>query len=371
MSQGMTERIAVFDEVAALPRSVCAFMEAEASSDLCLGLTWFELLRRHSPAEGYAPRIYVVRAAEGEAIDCVLFAQRPVTSSAFGARRLLSLTNFYTMSFAPVLRRELADAREPLRCLAAHILSERPGWDVLDFRSLIADAASTRALEDALGSVGMVLDSYAQFDNWYLPCAGVSGAQYMASRPSQLRNTVTRKAKKLAKAHRFEIAICCTPQELAKALPDYQAVYARSWKEPESYPDFVPALMEHAAGEGRLRLGLLYVDGMPAAAQIWLLTGKKALIYKLAYDEAYAAFSVGSILTKAMFEHVLDLDKVDEIDYGVGSEPYKLDWMSEKRRVIGLLAFNPRRLKGLSAAGRHFAGRLWRGWRTTWRSRGS
>jgi len=53
---------------------------------------------------------------------------------------------------------------------------------------------------------------------------------------------------------------------------------------------------------------------------------------------------------------------VAEIDYGVGSERYKLDWMSDCRHIIGLTCFNPRSIGGLSAAVRHFGGRLRRRW---------
>ena len=81
------------------------------------------------------------------------------------------------------------------------------------------------------------------------------------------------------------------------------------------------------------------VDHEPAAAQIWLISGRRATIYKLAYDERFAPLSIGSILTKTMFDHVLENDGVSEIDYGVGSERYKRDWMSHSRRVIGLIGF--------------------------------
>ena len=36
-----------------------------------------------------------------------------------------------------------------------------------------------------------------------------------------------------------------------QAIADYQTIYAASWKPPESFPDFVPALIRLAAELGR------------------------------------------------------------------------------------------------------------------------
>jgi CelD/BcsL family acetyltransferase involved in cellulose biosynthesis len=98
-------------------------------------------------------------------------------------------------------------------------------------------------------------------------------------------------------------------------------------------------------------LGILYVDGAPAASQLWITTAKKALIYKLAYNDSWRDYSVGSILSLEMFRQAIDQDRVEEIDYGVGSEPYKKDWMEDKRRLYGLAAFNLRTASGLVRAG--------------------
>jgi CelD/BcsL family acetyltransferase involved in cellulose biosynthesis len=100
------------------------------------------------------------------------------------------------------------------------------------------------------------------------------------------------------------------------------------------------------------------MDEQPVAAQIWLLSGKRATIYKLAYDGQYGQLSVGSILTKLMFDHAIDVDHVSEVDFGAGSEAYKLEWMSACRRVAALIAFNVRSPLGLIVAARHFSGRV-------------
>jgi CelD/BcsL family acetyltransferase involved in cellulose biosynthesis len=105
-----------------------------------------------------------------------------------------------------------------------------------------------------------------------------------------------------------------------------------------------------------LRLGILHLNSVPVAAQLWLTHGGVASIYKLAYDEEASRYSAGTVLTAAMFEQALDRDHVVEIDYLNGDEPYKRDWMSHRRERRGIIAFDLSQWKGFKAALRHWAG---------------
>jgi hypothetical protein len=184
------------------------------------------------------------------------------------------------------------------------------------------------------------------FDNWYLALKGRTFDQYFASRPSRLVSTIKRRRRKLEAQHTVRVTLDVTPERIR----DFITVYERSWKRPEPYPDFIPALAATCARLGVLRLGILDVDGVPAAAQLWITAGRKSVIYKLAYDDAYLDFSVGSILSSEMFRHAIDVDHVQEIDYGVGSEPYKRDWMEEKRELHGVIAHNLATPLGIGSA---------------------
>ena len=139
--------------------------------------------------------------------------------------------------------------------------------------------------------------------------------QYFDSLPSQLKNTIRRKSKQLAKTGNFRIEIITTPDQAEHAITAYGKVYNASWKVPEPYPEFIPGLIRTYAASGALRLGLAYLDNEPVAAQIWIVSDGIASIYKLAYDERYAKLSAGSVLTTRLMERVIDVDKVHEIDY--------------------------------------------------------
>ncbi len=352
-----SQRVAVLDPTGELPDDVQRFMAIFAGDELCLNRDWFDLLIRYSPAAGQKPRLYVVRAEDEDRIDCLLFAMS--NSDGSRPRKLSSLTNFYTMSYAPLIRRDLADQRSCLDALASFIVREEPVWDLIELHCFIEESATTGEWVRALRQAGLIVGTFAEFENWFYPCEGVSAEQYFATRPPPVR-AITRKMRQAQKKHALSFQLYDSARDIETGLQDYERVYANSWKGAEGFPEFVPQLIRCYAAQGKLRLGILRLDDVPGAAQLWLITGRRATIYKVAYDEKFAPLSVGSLLSKFIFDHVLDHDKVSEIDYGVGSERYKLDWMSECRHIVGIVCFNPRSSAGLAAAARHFSGRWWR-----------
>jgi len=281
---------------------------------------WFRCL--HATAVTHPPRVY--NAGDAAMVCC------------WNGRTLESLANYYTTEFGV-----LGDGR--LDAIVERIAADRPSGVRLTF----LPEALADSLTQALSKVGFFVRPYFMYENWFVRLRGRDFDGYMAGRSSQTTNTIKRRRKKLAAAHAYEIVLT----KEADRIADFVTVYSQSWKHAEPHPAFIPTLAATCVSLGVLRLGILYVDGAPAAAQLWITTAKKALIYKLAYDDSFREYSVGSILSLEMFRQAIDEDRVEEIDYGVGSEPYKRDWMEDKRRLYGLVAFNLRTPSGLLRAG--------------------
>jgi CelD/BcsL family acetyltransferase involved in cellulose biosynthesis len=112
------------------------------------------------------------------------------------------------------------------------------------------------------------------------------------------------------------------------------------------------------AERGWLRLGIAYYDNEPVAAQLWIVSHGRAVIYKLAHDEKVAKLSVGTVLTAFLMAHVLDVDKVREVDYLIGDDSYKKDWMSYRRERWGIVAYNPCSVAGLAGLAIQVLGNL-------------
>lgn len=236
-------------------------------------------------------------------------------------------SSLYTLLLADKNQSDvLACLAEGLNDLSASMLSLKP-FDPND--------NNINKLQHALEKVGFSCHRGFRFYNWIYRVDGETFDEYMSKRPAILRNTIKRKQRKLAREHGYEIRLF-TDENSEQALTDYTIAYNASWKAHEQYNDIIKGLVERFARQGWLRLAVLYVDGLPIAAQLWFVVGKKASIFRLAYQEDWKQYSPGSVLTHYLMHRVIDTDKVDEIDFLTGNEKYKQDWMSERRERWGM-----------------------------------
>jgi hypothetical protein len=273
-------------------------------------------------------------------------------------KTLKGLTSFYHPKFAPVMFG--ARAEEHRDCVLKAFAKSARAFDVIDFSPLEdSDSGIRDHLAEALAREGFLVGSYANGTNWTLKLTEETFGDYFSALPSRMVNTISRKTKRLQKTAGFSIRIFDAPDdELEQAIDDFVAVYASSWKNPEPFPEFIPSLCRLAARQGWLRLGVLRVSDEPAAAQLWLVHKNRAYIFKLAYDERFSEYSVGSVLTTEMMRRAIDDDLCREVDFCTGDDAYKKDWMNQRSDLLGLIAFNPRSVRGLAAASRHFGGKL-------------
>lgn len=343
-----------FDELPGVyPR---AFEETE-SSDFHASLPWFHNFVSSALDPEDRVRLYGV---ESRNVTAEAFALLPMKhraeQSLLKPRVLSSLTNYYSCLFGPLLTKG-SDMKLCVRQIVSAIRDDKPQWDVIRVTPMAPESLFFIELRDALNTAGFATQEFFSFGNWYFPVEGRSYAEYMSARPSVLQNTLRRKAKKLEQSGRARVEIVTAQTDIEKAIGDYSKVYNASWKVPEPHPNFVPGLIRTCAQQGWLRLGLVYMDDAPIAAQLWIVRDGVAYIYKLAYMEEFASLSAGTILTARLMQHVLDVDHIKEIDYLSGDDDYKKAWMSHRRERWGLLAFNKRTLKGAFSMARHIGGR--------------
>ena len=135
--------------------------------------------------------------------------------------------------------------------------------------------------------------------------------------------------------------------DLSAEIANYHNVYTSSWKIDEPYPEFINGLVALAAARGWLRLGTLALDGKVIASQIWLLVDGTAYIFKLAYDKDYSDYSPGTLLTAALLEHVIERDGATRLDFLLGKDAFKKDWMDSHFVVHGIQYPSIRSLRGL------------------------
>jgi hypothetical protein len=227
----------------------------------------------------------------------------------------------------------------------------------LVFEALDRPSEGFAALSDGLRRAGWLVEAVEHFGNWYLPLEGTFDT-YWAERPAHLRNTVERKERALRRTAQVTIDLFDKAGDAERAIDAYERVYAASWKDPEPYPHFIPALIRSGLAAGAVRIGILSIDGEPAAGQLWVIWRRRATLFKLSYAEAFKKQSVGSILTRHMMREAFQTGGINEVDFGRGDHPYKRDWMPFRRQRWTLTAYNPATACGAAHVMRRYLPRL-------------
>lgn len=317
-------------------------------------------------------RTFETRIAQGEVVLLAVFSNKECNKEGEEQSLALfplwqrqshclhSLSNYYSSLYSPIIEPQTYQHEALLREVLTVFLQAVFERNIcLDLQSMAYPSKLISALQGCAQQLGLPSHCYFGFGNWYLTLDSNDFSAYRQTLPSRLRHTLERKARQLGRQASWDIRIVQNEQDLPQALQDFQHIYRNSWKQPESHPEFVDQIIYNFAQRGQLRLGLLYVDEQPAAAQIWFVLHGKASIFKLAYDEEFAGYSVGSLLSQAMFKHVLQQDQVKEVDYLSGDDAYKKDWMRQRRERWGMLIVNPKSLRGFWLYLRHIMpGRL-------------
>ncbi|MCP5396414.1 MAG: GNAT family N-acetyltransferase [Sphingomonadaceae bacterium] len=277
---------------------------------------WFALLAD----SGIEP---IVALAEGEDAVAAMALTR-------ANGRLEPLRNWYSFTW-----RQLAPEGERGDALLAALARDLKQqshrvtlWPVPD-----EDGSATR-LEHAFRSAGWQVNREQCDHNHVLPVNNRNFAEYWASRPGKMRTTLKRKAKK--------VDVQLLTHFDAQAWADYETIYAQSWKPEEGDPALLRRFAEEEGAAGRIRLAIAHHEGRAVAAQFWTVEAGCAFIHKLAHLEETKHLSAGTTLSAALFEHVIDKDRVALVDFGTGNDGYKADWMEEVRPRFRIDCLDPR-----------------------------
>ncbi len=308
-----------------LPRNAKTLFSKGEKDSIFFSRQWFNNFLRTSLDDGHT--LLLACVVDGDSVLSILPIMKPDNSEYWH-----SLSN-YNSSLYRIL---LADKKqqEILNCLVQ-------GLSLLPLVELTLDPIAEN--DENMLKFQRVMESSdfyclqpLRFVNWFHQLQGQSFEAYMASRPSRVRNTIERKKRKLEREHGYDIRLFID-NDLQQAMLDYNAIYQASWKTNERFAGFVEGLVQSLAKPGWLRFAILYIEEKPVAAQIWFVAHGKANIFRLVYDQNWKKYSPGSILTHYLMKHVINIDRVEEIDFLTGNDAYKKEWMSESRTRWGLI----------------------------------
>ncbi len=308
-----------------LPKSSTALLEESAKDSLFFSDKWFENLIATTLDDDQNVLLACVVDQDTKNERNIL-AILPLISR--DNNEWSSLCHSYSSLYSLSLVEN--DQQKILSCLCDG-LKELP-FHYLTLEPVAEDDCNINSFQQVIESSGFSCHRRFRFYNWFHRTKGQTFAEYMAERPSKVRNTIARKQRKLEREHDYEIRLHINnDDDIEQALADYHDIYKVSWKANEQYEEIVQGFTDRASKLGWTRLAVLYIEDKPVAAHLWFVVHRKASIFRLVYDQNWKQYSPGSILMSYLMEYVIDTDNVEEIDFLTGNDRYKQDWMSARR----------------------------------------
>jgi CelD/BcsL family acetyltransferase involved in cellulose biosynthesis len=171
-----------------------------------------------------------------------------------------------------------------------------------------------------------------------------SPTMHMSVAPAAARKkSLKRHTNKLAREGELRFFTLTTAAEIDPRLDGFFEQHVARWAETEtpslfnepSNREFYCSLVRGLAPTGAVRLLEVVLDETVVAAHLGFVHGGRFTWYKPTYDPAYSKFSPGEVLLKRLIEDAMS-EPVDEFDFTVGDEPFKLRFATSIRTVVDL-----------------------------------
>ena len=214
-------------------------------------------------------------------------------------------------------------------------------WDVIDLYPLSEHEQNVNVLLKVIKKAGCQNRYQPYSTSFFSRTLASTGDDYINTRSAATRQNLRRRKRGLEKLGDLEFRMIASPKNIDQYIEYYYQVYARSWKKREEVgPTFHGDLAKLAADKGWLRLGMLFFDNIPIAAEFCILSDSAAVFLKIAYDEGFRKYGPGNIVMSETIKHMIDNDSITKIDLGLGDEAYKRSWVDQEREMSRLMLFN-------------------------------
>lgn len=284
-----------------------------------------------------APWILEARDAGGTLAGLLLLAGG---SGPLGIRRWRLLGNGVGGADGLDVLARAGDGGAAREALARAVTAASDAWDVLDLEDLPCGSPTVTALRRATAARGAT----AEVERGSIcPGFAVRGtfAAHLARVPR--RETYGRRVRWLARQPGFGIDVAEAPGDAPAALDEFLRLHRRRWAAEggsEGIPagpveDFHREVVARLAARGWLRLYRLRVGGEAIAAVYGIEVGRRFHYYQSGYDPAWAPRSPGLVLVGRTVEDAY-LRELSDYDFLRGTEPYKLEWASDRRETCTL-----------------------------------
>ena len=160
--------------------------------------------------------------------------------------------------------------------------------------------------------------------------------------------------RRLADLGAVLFAAATEPAAVAVAIEDFFVLEAGGWKgkagtaaaHHDGIRSFIKTAMSALAAAGQASIDRILVDGRAIAATITLRSAEAAWFWKIAYDESFARYSPGVLLTVAVTEQLIDDATIARTDSCATANHPMINHIWRERLALGdrFVAVRPRAL---------------------------
>ena len=269
-------------------------------------------------------------------------------------RRLESIGNAHTQRFDFIIARSPKDA---YRAIWAHLLEQRPRWDVLQLCQLVEGSPTLDELRALATAQGFPSGVWRSDSSPYLSLLG-TWEIYAKGLDAKHRSNLRNRLKRLRRLGQVGVETISSVDGMGGALDDGLRLEAAAWKGEAgtaigSRPELrylYTRFAERAAARGWLRLHFLNVGGCRIAFHYAVRCNNKLYLLKPGYDPRYARYSPSNLLCHLVLQDGFH-DGLAEYNFLGGEEPWKLEWTKDARPHHWLFIFSD----GLRARLLHYA----------------
>ena len=278
---------------------------------------------------------------------------------------LVGWTHPYGPLGVPLVEREAA---EPvIAAFLAHLAAADALPALVLLPLLPEDGPFTAALDAILRRARMPAADFNRRQRALLQPSGERSLYLKHAIGQRQHKELRRRWRRLSETGAVLVTAATEPAAVAAALKDFIALEAGGWKGRAGtaiaqHPDlgrFIRAALNGLAAERKVSIDRILVDGRAVAATITLRSGRRAWFWKTAFDEAFARFSPGVMLTAVLTDELVADANVASADSCATADHPMIDHLWRERLALcdRLIAVRPqapfalaRRLEGLRAA---------------------
>lgn len=235
-----------------------------------------------------------------------------------------------------IIRRGEED--DVLKALTSYLLHHKL---VIEFTRVKATSMLVARLESELVDRGWAVSHTTVGVCPYIDLSDMSWDSYLQTLGPAHRANVRRRTKSAIKKFELKLELPNSERHRSIYFAMFVDLHRKRWESRDDVDEMdTPDMLQFHAELSRiasqrewLRLFILFLDGVPAAAIYAFMYNNKYYFYQSGFDPAFSRYSVGLVMMGLTIKAAID-EGADEYDMLHGNESYKYLWAQAHRDLV-------------------------------------